>query len=65
MSNNAPSCVPSQRQWMKVEVGEGHKDLFVGTGFFKPAPFVLAFARKKRKKGDLATPLHLRVHLFP
>jgi len=65
MSNNVSSCVPSQRQWMKVEVGERHKDLFVGTGSFKLAPFVLAFARKKRKKGDFTTPLHLRVHLFP
>lgn len=60
-----PLSFPLKQRWLKVEVGEGHKDLFAGTALSSRLPLSLHSHVRKEKKGDFATLLHLRVHLFP
>lgn len=48
-----PSFVPSRRRWMKVAVGKGHKDLFVGTTPSSRLPLSLHSHARGGKKGTL------------
>jgi len=48
---------------MKVKIGEGRKDLFVGTALSSRLPLSL-HSHAREEKRDFATPLHLHVHLF-